>query len=81
MYQDKSLHSALVIEKRAELATLDVESETLESEWERTFHTTHYVLKLKERALKGLLRESSFRSVAWQVQYYLFVYGFLFFIA
>ncbi|KAL5259329.1 hypothetical protein ACHWQZ_G009689 [Mnemiopsis leidyi] len=67
LYQDKSLHSALVIEKRAELATLDVESETLESEWERTFHTTHYVLKLKERALKGLLRESSFRSVAWQV--------------
>jgi len=67
LYQDKSLQSALVIEKRAELTTLEVESETLESEWERTFHTTHYVMKLKERALKGLLKSSSFRSVAWQV--------------
>lgn len=66
LYQDKSLHSALVIEKREELSTM-VETETLESEWERTFHTTHYVLKMKERALKGLLRDSSFRSVAWQV--------------
>ena len=66
LYQDKSLQSALVIEKSVELEEAG-ECVTLESEWEQVFCTNHYFLKLKERALSGQLKSFSFRSLAWQV--------------
>ena len=50
------------------------EPETLEGEWESSFHTVHYVMKLRERALSNRLKDSSFRSVVWQVRVFVRVF-------